>query len=327
MTKPGFKRLVRYNSIQLIGDLISSEFESPIQLEDDFQLRRATKKELTLITNDVHSSFGNDIFSKGFNPYTNRFDKGKKTIELNDEEHFCWVIEHNNRQYGSFDLDFLNLAKLDLTVLALYVYHLSNNSLINEEVTKIYQSHFAFSVFYSNLKFKEYPIKNLNEELISDLNITIKTVKHFKKYFSKDYPVVNKAFNDFKKLIEIPETSPFKILSYFAIIENLITSNNETSISSQLQNKIVLINNRLEAPIDIEKYFNSSPKLPTLINKLYNLRSQIAHGSFESFSKFQITPKFDSTRAISEFIYEEILKKLVLQSLIEPRLFEDLKKC
>jgi hypothetical protein len=315
-------------SIQLIGDLIHLDTNESFVLDKQYTLRKATKRELSFITSDIQESFGNDIFSKKFNPYLNEFDSNKEIKELDFDRHKCWVIERKNGRLGAFDLDFLGLSKLNLTVLCCYVYDDEiEEKFIEDSVTKIYSSHYTFTVFYSNLKHLGYPTKNISTNDVDDIKRTLDIVDNFKKVKSK-HPIVAKAFEDFKKLTEIPESSPFKILSYFSILELILTTNNEkTSITHQLATKIMLINKRLQEEICISKFFKVNPNIDTLIKRLYELRSQIAHGSFSSFETFKIETKYPFKQTIPDFIYEELLTKIIIQSLIEPELIDDLRKC
>uniref|UniRef100_UPI004049E5C7 hypothetical protein n=1 Tax=Flavobacterium sp. TaxID=239 RepID=UPI004049E5C7 len=315
-------------SIQLIGDLICSYTDVSFVLDKQYTLRKATKRELFFITRDIQESFGNDIFSKNFNPYLNEFDTNKNIKKLDFLEHRCWVIERKNGHFGAFDLGFLGLSKLSLTILCCYIYEDEiEEGLTEASITKIYPSHYTFTVFYANLKQLGYPTKNIATSDIADIKRTLDIVGDFKKVKSK-YPIVSKAFQDFIKLAEIPESNPFKILSYFSILEYVLTTNNpNTSITHQLATKIMLLNKRLQEEICISKFFKVNPNLDTLIKKLYDLRSQIAHGSFSGFETFKIETKYPLKQAIPDFIYQELLTKIIIQSLIEPELIEDLRKC
>ena len=89
-----------------------------------------------------------------------------------------------------------------------------------------------------------------------------------------------------------------------------------------------LINNRLETPIVVSNFFNGpdSLDLGTVIGKIYNYRSSIAHGDFLDFEKklkiFEKVTYYD----VLMFL-RIILKQTILFALKEPQLITDLKRC
>jgi hypothetical protein len=275
-----------------------------------------------------------DLFDQDFNPYkqskyseTNNGDISTSVKDLEKDKYQCWVIEVIKNAFGAFELEYLKLAKLDITILAEYNYSSSKKEISDSEVVKTYTSHFVFSVFYANIKSLNYPTKTLTKNLVKDLRSTIEIVSKFKNTYCNKFKTIDKAFEDFLNLNEIPTVSPFRVLGYFAILEILLIKNGGDSITNQLKNKISLINNRMESEICIGDYFSDTPKLSTIIAKLYNLRSQIAHGSFVDFKEFHIKPKGEPSISIPEFIYSEILKKVLIHAMKEPQLIDDLRNC
>ena len=227
------------------------------------------------------------------------------------------IIKSSNSNYSkNINGIFVDLQRLDISVIdQIYTYIMYCNKL-----TKNIDA-------YEDIKNNIIKTNFQSLDDVDDIKRTLDIVGNFKKVKSK-HPIVAKAFEDFIKLTEIPESSPFKILSYFSILELILTTNNEkTSITHQLATKVMLINKRLQEEICISKFFKVNPNIDTLIKRLYELRSQIAHGSFSSFETFKIETKYPFKQAIPDFIYEELLTKIIIQSLIEPELIEDLRKC
>ncbi|MFT4758349.1 MAG: hypothetical protein ACI9XO_001759 [Paraglaciecola sp.] len=129
------------------------------------------------------------------------------------------------------------------------------------------------------------------------------------------------SFNEINKL---HNSSDFKLLSYFSVLESLLThkpKDSGDSITRQIKSKIPLINNRLSSPIDLKLFFDQGNE-DTIITKLYGLRSSIAHG--ERITK--VEPILKSKLNVLVFM-EHIVKEFICQALLEPQLFTDLKRC
>ena len=152
---------------------------------------------------------------------------------------------------------------------------------------------------------------------------------HFDKL---KFPLISKALVDFVDIKDISERSSFKVLSYFSVLELLLTtyrprSSNDSSLSSQLRNKISLLNNQFKNKIDIKAYFKGSDTntLETIIEKLYQYRNDIAHGNLSDFEKDLRILK-NQKQMIIPFLHD-LLKRILMFSLEQPQLISDLKAC
>jgi len=127
----------------------------------------------------------------------------------------------------------------------------------------------------------------------------------------------------------MPIYEDLRIIGKFAIIEALLTSRKSiqmNSINFQLQNKIALLNNRFSKPVEFSKYCKLTADLPiqTIIEKLYSYRSCIAHGNEPDFKdKLQIL--VNSLQA--DYCVDEICRKVLMQTILEPNLIADLRNC
>ena len=146
------------------------------------------------------------------------------------------------------------------------------------------------------------------------------------------FPLISKALVDFVDIKDISERSSFKVLSYFSVLELLLTtyrprSSNDSSLSSQLRNKISLLNNQFKNKIDIKAYFKGSDTntLETIIEKLYQYRNDIAHGNLSDFEKDLRILK-NQKQMIIPFLHD-LLKRILMFSLEQPQLISDLKAC
>lgn len=133
------------------------------------------------------------------------------------------------------------------------------------------------------------------------------------------------AFNSYKRLHSIEEKNVLRALGLYSIIEYFLVHNPRTdfeSITNQFVKKYKFINNRFENKLDINSFFNSSAKSENLLKMIYKYRSLIAHGSFEGI-KGEIQ-ELKSEEYVLSFL-NLYVKRLIIQTLKEPRLVMDLK--
>ncbi len=153
--------------------------------------------------------------------------------------------------------------------------------------------------------------------------------KRLKKYHKNPSENISNAIRDYENLSLIPYASPLKILGYVSILERLVTDdskNNVVSISQQFSNKLVLINNRLgEHQLEFGQWFNPSTSDQTILLKIYNLRSKIAHGSDTDFEDNKIK-ELKSKEHVHQFL-NSLVKRAIFFSVCEPSLMNDLKAC
>lgn len=152
-------------------------------------------------------------------------------------------------------------------------------------------------------------------------------------FFSNSEPkfeFIRKALQKFEAMKDISRRNPLYVVGLVSIIESLLTTPQEgktdNSLSHQLKAKLTLFNNRLPIPIDLGKYFPSDKSLEmrTVVGKLYNYRSDIAHGNSSNFSKELAV--LESHDAVCEFLHT-LIRHLLLQAIREPSLVRDIKSC
>lgn len=136
-------------------------------------------------------------------------------------------------------------------------------------------------------------------------------------------------FSQFRTLLGFLKASPFGFLGYFGIIESLVThqpysSDPYSSITRQVKSKCTLLNKRFTHPVDYNSYFGDL-KIEKIWQKLYSLRSCIAHGDKPDFRSKTLVQLRNFDNAFTFIL--EYTKKLIIQSLIEPELMESLKNC
>ena len=122
--------------------------------------------------------------------------------------------------------------------------------------------------------------------------------------------------------------SEFHVLGLFAIIEMLITHNPKLedrgdSISHQMQSKIPLLSRRFRRPVDYQSFFPGANE-KRVWTAMYGYRSALAHGGVPDFNaKLRILKDAPTSVAF----LREAVKALLRHSLVEPKLYRDLRGC
>jgi len=143
-----------------------------------------------------------------------------------------------------------------------------------------------------------------------------------------EYQHIRRAFQLFNDLRSIPLSSRLAILGLFSVLESLLTHAPEpidpsSSLTRQITRKIALIQKRFVRDLDYEIWFDGIQE-KKLWKKLYLYRSLIAHGE-----EAHISDKLENLKSPGRVVsfLREVLKLLLVESLDEPELITDLKKC
>lgn len=156
----------------------------------------------------------------------------------------------------------------------------------------------------------------------------LRILNEFEK-ISSQYEFIKESLTDFFQIEIIPNKSKLKPLGMFIILEKLIThnsSNTDLSITRQIKQKLILLNNRMKYKIDFLTPFRPTDKTTDkkVIELLYAYRSKIAHGENPDFiNELQI---LKNSKTIYNFMYDA-LKNIIVVSMNEPQLIKDLKSC
>jgi len=139
---------------------------------------------------------------------------------------------------------------------------------------------------------------------------------------------IKRATQKFVELKAIPQSSDLLFLGYFAILESLLThapkpGDPYDSITRQVKNKISLLNERWSARLDYTPFNKVRPE--TVWERMYEYRSQLAHGCIPDFSDKELKVLHSAEIALS--LVKDAAKAVARQALIEPRLIADLRKC
>ena len=304
--------------------------EFPIHLFDDFYLNKANSNQRNLIRKRIIPVFSLMLFR--INKYETDFiakDDGYTSVDLNEDDFNYFVIEYELTSKTKLLNWILSLSKLNISIL------LEVDLLKSSQEPKFSTP----SIKYHQLKTLNYFNDSSLEIPFEKTIVTNESIMEIQKLFDSlnrinlsTFSIIDKAISDFISIREISIQSPFRVLSYFSILELLLTSYkrggaNDSSLSNQLQKKIKLINNLVEDKIDFHDYFQGadSNSLETIIEKLYQFRNNIAHGNYSDFEKEFKIIKQNGTQVIP-FLHE-LLRTILIVAIQNPQLIYDLKEC
>lgn len=195
--------------------------------------------------------------------------------------------------------------------------------------------------------FIEFPMLNVRNPLgamfvdhklpsFDDLPEISQNISYVLSNITGEFPSeIRQVIHMFSSLDNLPDSSRFKILGYFAVIEGLLShsplsSDRMDSIQRQLIRNINLLNNRLKK-IDREIIFSDfgKTKPEKVLAKLYAYRSAIAHGSnvegsIDDISQIRIGSEKNDHLWVHDWL-RAMTKKLILAAIVEPELVNDLK--
>lgn len=305
----------------LIGESIDlcEGISEPVKLAENTFLKRASDQYIAIIKKHMHPFFflnplGMIIHETKAIP--NSDGNGTSIEERSRKDWQYWIITHTNF-YTEENLErSIELSELNLTPVLNVFGEKGLSHTLNPQIA---------SSYYQDKLYCE--VRVLKKKKLEDINDVRNLLDDFSKY-EDQFPIIKKAIKDFVELKALPPKSPFIIIGVFSIIELLLTSNNKSSptISHQLRTKIPLLNRRFEIPLVFSKFFKGPDNLTEekIIDKLYNYRSDIAHGNLTDFeSELQILHSDKNTIIFLKLF----LRRLIRHCLTEPELIEDLKKC
>jgi hypothetical protein len=163
-------------------------------------------------------------------------------------------------------------------------------------------------------------ITNSDVEAISALHYRIRA-------YDQTTININRLMDQVLDLDALPYESPLTFLGYFAILESVLTHNPKPtdtidSITRQVKQKVLLLNNRWQPRLDYSQFGASKPD--AVWSKMYSYRSCLAHGGMPDF-KGDLQLLGDRDGALN--LLKQAVKGVLRQALIEPQLILDLRNC
>ncbi|MBL4587336.1 MAG: hypothetical protein JKX84_09820 [Flavobacteriales bacterium] len=291
----------------LLGGMIETDVKSQIKLAEGFVLKKANIDQQNMIRQFLASHVGNFA-----------------SIAKRKWTH--WLVECDGLQQNRDMETALLLSKVHALVLARFEYapEFGFNS-----PTPIWQGLRMANFLHSNIA-RKMPVLRFDRFAVQEVNEIHQLLAHFDK---EVFPFISKAIGDFLYSTDISETSPFRLLSYFTIIEQLLTTDNSRrkdfkSLRSQIKTKVNLVNNQLSEPIVPSDYLKvpNTDTIETLVDKLYTYRNDIAHGNRPDFEGKLSVIKRNDREAVLVFV-RVITQTILKYALKKPELVRDLKAC
>lgn len=304
------------------GNLLTITEELPLLLLDDLYFKKPSESQQLLISSFI-DTYSNLLSSK-INKFENEYIKKENGFEYQPLEKKYWkyhILENynNNLCYPNLQLLF-SLSSLDLTVL----FEASEDTFTS--ISKFNLRIINYLIDDQINLFREPQPTIITQNSINELT---KINLLLNKFDEHTFPKIKKSLNDFIKIKDISDSSPFKVLSYFAILELLLTRDfnalKGSSISDQLKSKLNFLNNQFENKIEFSDYFKGpdSLKFEMIIEKLYKFRNDIAHGNKHNFEKeLSLLQGVDILPFLSK-----ILQQVLIISLEKPQMIADLQPC
>jgi hypothetical protein len=178
--------------------------------------------------------------------------------------------------------------------------------------------------FWESSRYSDAPFLELSRDDLDELREIYLEVERPQERF----PGLKDALQRYFELDDIPLKSPLRFLGCMSILESIITHKPEPkdpydSLARQVQRKMMLVEHRAKLPFPYE-LLDPATKPETIWKKIYDYRSQIAHGSAADFSG-----KLSCLRGHEEatrFVAAATISAM-RQCVEEPRLMLDLREC
>jgi len=185
---------------------------------------------------------------------------------------------------------------------------------------------FISSTFFADQHIGFSPPLSLESNELLEINANYNNITKLDK---TKYTNISRAISDFYQTKMITDLSVLKVLSYFSILECLLTHiprpiDTIGSLTHQVSTKMSLLSKRFQRKLEYTTYFPQLPKPENVWGKLYSYRSAIAHGGEANYDgEFKALISQDNIR----IHLKESIKLLLLYSLKEPEFITDFQKC
>jgi hypothetical protein len=309
-------------TVSLIANHMEVEVDLPCAITNEVTLRKPSDDELTDIR-DILIKTSVEQMSYWM-PYEAVFSSNEQNGSLarqtKDPALWKYWVLSSNDGFSTHVLERASRLLSPSLEMAFTLRYSTFNG--NENMGYSQQLHIAERFRSTALAHKEIII--FNESTLNNL----KEINVLLNAIQAKYLFISTALAIFDDVSRIPNRSNLKIIGYFSVIEALIThaprlTESLDSISHQIRGKIKLLSHRFDEPLNTSELFGNI-KSEKLWSKLYAFRSKVAHGDVPKFNGELSVLKNKDT--VMEFI-EIVCKQLLIQSLKEPELFQDLRAC
>lgn len=312
-----------YSGFSHVLDSLNVVAQLPFQLIPDHWFRRAEPDEVKRIKNEL------TVHPEAHLAYEYTFTKSKdgriQAHRMQPDQWRYYVISFSPDNRKMTDIEYAaDLLKNDITLG--YTFSESGilyspfqiSTFFHDPAQLIPGHHFYDPTEQTPTAITDEDLSQItsNYGLLTDLDTTL-------------YSSVSRAVADFHQTKAISKTVTLKVLSYFSIIESLLTHpprpiDTTDSVTHQITSKMSLLTKRFQRNLQYASFFPNAAKPEMAWKKLYEYRNLLAHGDDIDFRrKFSI---FISTDTIRSFLVETT-KLLILYALKEPEFLADLQKC
>lgn len=301
------------------------ELEEPVQIGQHAVLHKATPSQKTVLRELLQPYVDMRMRFCSISPWEHEsvpLEDGSTEYRyiVDPDHHQYWVVTHWRRIFDLVLEQAMELADPSLTpVISLMRPTLMSSGALNR--------HAILNWLHDNIQIEK---RILAPKHIHQMERAFHLLSDFEQRDEPNLAFIHKALRDFADLKYVPKRKPLYVVGLFSIIESLIAANQEgttgKSLNHQLQEKLTLMNNRFFERVDPADYFGKSDALQykTVIKKLYQYRSDIAHGNVSDFSKD--LKVLENHGAVCTFLHT-LTRRLILEALQEPELMRDLKAC
>ena len=309
------------SSFCFILDSIDISGELPLEIIPGHWFRKATHEEIDLIKREL-STHRILHLPYEYGPAESNNDRTTFRLLPPDEWKY-YVISFNGSNVKLGDLGYAaNLLRNDISIGYTFLYNIDNipgpAGIVSHLpiITTFFVDRYPHVGPLNPIKPSELLEITPNYNLITGLDKT-------------RYPNVSRAVSDFHQTKMITNRSVLKVLSYFSIIECLLTHNPRPidtmdSLTRQISTKMSLLSKQFQRELQYNLHFPSLTDPEKVWRILYGYRSLVAHGGNADFK--QQFAALQSTDNIRGFLIES-LKLLLLYALKEPDFLADLQKC
>ncbi|MEE5042254.1 hypothetical protein V2J81_02710 [Pseudomonas alliivorans] len=302
----------------VLNNLNIDDLDLPFVLDEKSTLRRATPAEVSHFEELLKSG---GIFARGIVPHGSVIKKASGNSGpgryVPPEKTALLIIETKNFNHH---VSLLNLAGK----LADYDLTLAGYTSYSDEKDR---TKFGMSSLFNHAELVLLDSFTRNEPVHVSRAELEQLALYYKIIESKAKDAwLGRALTIFGDINSLPVFSELRTLSYFSVLECLLTkkaSGGSMSIDKQLQNKTELLFNFSSYKTDPASYFGGI-NLKKLWRVLYELRSNIAHGNVYSFTGDLSCLK--DLQNVNQFL-SGLARQILRTAVNQYQLVADLREC
>lgn len=302
-----------YSGFAHVMDSLNVLAQLPFQPIPDHLFRRAEPQEVQLIKNQL-TAYPQSTMAYEY-AITELHDGSKQAMPMPSDQWRYYVISYSSNNSKLIYIEYAaSLLRNDISLG--YSFFASGIAYNKAQISTFFDDRLIRMEIPRSITDEELGQITTNYNLITGLDNT-------------RYPNVSRAIADFHQTKTITNRATLKVLSYFSIIECLLThpprpDDRTDSVTRQISSKMCLLSKRFQRELQYDSFSPNIPEPEKLWKKLYLYRNLLAHGGDIDFQqKFSTLVSTDNIRP---FLLETI-KLLILYALKEPEFLADLQKC